>query len=60
MSIRQPRCLVCGARLDMGAPFEHDLRNSECCSVECFRIYMTDDDGVCHADDCEKGEPNHE
>ena len=41
--MKEPRCLVCGAPLDKGAPFEKDVRNSEVCSDECFEIYMTED-----------------
>jgi hypothetical protein len=40
MSLREPRCMVCGARLDLGAPFEKDPRKSEVCSNECYAIFM--------------------
>lgn len=40
MSIREPRCLVCGAPLPIEAPFEGDARNSEVCSDDCYVIYM--------------------
>ena len=43
MSLQEPRCLVCGAPLDKGAPFEKDIRKSEVCSDSCFEIYMTED-----------------
>jgi predicted nucleic acid-binding Zn ribbon protein len=46
----EPRCLVCGAPLDRFALMENTVRKSEVCSNECYEIYMTDDDGVCHAD----------
>ena len=42
MSLLEPRCLVCGAPLDKGAPFEKDVRDSEVCSDLCFEIYMND------------------
>ena len=35
MSIREPRCMVCGAPLDQGAIFNKDPRISETCSYEC-------------------------
>ena len=44
MSSLEPRCLVCGAPLDKGAPFERDVRDSEVCSDECYAIYMHDED----------------
>ena len=50
MSIYEPRCLVCGAPLDKAAPFQKQIRNSECCSDECYQKYMTDDEGICHID----------
>lgn len=43
MALHEPRCMVCGARLDLGAPFEKDVRKSEVCSDECFKIYMHDE-----------------
>lgn len=42
--IHEPRCLVCGAPLAKGAPFETDVRNSEVCSDECYDRYMTPDE----------------
>ena len=39
----EPRCLVCGAPLGPGAPFEKEARFSEVCSDECFKVYMKDD-----------------
>ena len=44
MSLQEPRCLVCGAPLNSGAPFEKDVRNSEVCSDECYDIYMYNED----------------
>ena len=44
MSLREPRCLVCGAPLGLGAPFEEDVRKSEVCSDECYEIYMYNED----------------
>ena len=44
MSLYEPRCLVCGAPLNSGAPFEKDVRNSEVCSDECYDIYMYNED----------------
>ena len=44
MSLLEPRCLVCGAPLEKGAPFEEDVRDSEVCSDECYEIYMHDED----------------
>ena len=44
MSLLEPRCLVCGALLDRGAPFEKEVRNSEVCSDKCYEIYMYDED----------------
>ena len=41
----EPRCLVCGAPLNIFAPFENEVRKSEVCSDECYDIYMTDDNG---------------
>lgn len=32
MSLHEPRCLVCGALLPKGAPFEKSVRDSEVCS----------------------------
>jgi len=43
MSLREPRCLVCGAPLEMGAPFDNDIRN-EVCSYKCYEIYMYNED----------------
>lgn len=40
MSLMEPRCMVCGAPLDKGAPFEKTVRKSEVCSDRCYRIYM--------------------
>jgi len=40
----EPRCLVCGAPIGKGAPFESDIRMSEVCSDECYEIYMHDED----------------
>ena len=40
MSLHEPRCLICGAPLDKGAPFEKDVRKSEVCSDRCYEIYM--------------------
>lgn len=51
MSIFEPRCSVCGARLDRGAIFNRDARISETCSDECYKIFMTDDEGVCHIEE---------
>ena len=44
MSLREPRCLVCGAPLALGAPFEKDVRKSEVCSDKCYEIYMHNED----------------
>ena len=44
MSLLEPRCLVCGAPLSKGAPFEKDIRGSEVCSDKCYEIYMYDED----------------
>jgi predicted nucleic acid-binding Zn ribbon protein len=44
MSLFEPRCLVCGAPLDKGAPFEKEIIGGEVCSDKCYEIYMTDDD----------------
>lgn len=44
MSIREPRCMVCGACLDQGAIFNKDPRISETCSYECAEIYFTNPD----------------
>ena len=40
MSLHEPRCLVCGAPLGQGAPFEKEARNSEVCSDECYEKYI--------------------
>ena len=47
----EPRCLVCGAPLEKGAPFEKDVRNSEVCSDECYEFYTTDEDEVSRDDE---------
>ena len=44
MSLQEPRCMVCGAPLSKGAPFESEVRNSEVCSDECYERYMHDED----------------
>lgn len=44
MLLLEPRCIVCGAPLDRGAPFEKEVRNSEVCSDKCFEIYMYNGD----------------
>ena len=44
MTLREPRCMVCGAPLGMGAPFMDDVRGSEVCSDECYDIYMENED----------------
>jgi predicted nucleic acid-binding Zn ribbon protein len=46
MSLKEPRCLVCGNPLDQGAPFTKisDTRKNEVCSDECFEIYTEKDD----------------
>ena len=44
MSLREPRCLVCGAPLSLGAPFESDVRDSEVCSDKCYGVYMYNED----------------
>lgn len=44
MSLREPRCLVCGNPLDIGAPFKKEARDSEVCSDECYDIYTEKDD----------------
>ncbi len=44
MSLMEPRCMVCGAPLGRGAPFESDPRKSEVCSDKCGDIYFTDPD----------------
>lgn len=46
MSLMEPRCLVCGAPLDKGAPFQSSGRDSETCSDECWKIYSFDEDKV--------------
>ncbi len=40
----EPRCLVCGAPLGKGAPFEKDIRDSEVCSDKCYDLYMNNED----------------
>ena len=40
MSLKEPRCMVCGAPLDPGAIFNEDPRISEVCSDECYRVFM--------------------
>ena len=40
MNLREPRCMVCGAPLNLGAPFESDPRQSEVCSDECYSVFM--------------------
>jgi len=45
MSLHEPRCLVCGAPLDKGAPFENDVRKSEVCSDKCHETYMGKEEG---------------
>lgn len=44
MSLREPRCLVCGAPLGKGDPFGKDVRNSEVCSDKCYEVYMFNED----------------
>ena len=44
MSLLEPRCLVCGAPLDKGAPFEKSVRKSEVCSDKCYEFYTTNED----------------
>ncbi len=44
MNLREPRCMVCGAPLDQGAPFKSDARSSEVCSDECYSVYMDNAD----------------
>lgn len=45
MSLYEPRCVVCGAPLAKGAPFEKDVRKSEVCSnEECYEIYMAEEE----------------
>lgn len=44
MSLLEPRCLVCGAPLDRGAPFGGDARQSEVCSDSCYDKYMYNQD----------------
>jgi len=44
MSLLEPRCLVCGAPLGRGAPFEKSVRKSEVCSDKCYEIYMYNED----------------
>lgn len=52
MNFREPRCLVCGAPLDQGAPFEKNVRDSEVCSDKCYDVYMYDED----AEETEEGD----
>ena len=40
MALYEQRCLVCGAPLDKGAPFENEARKSEVCSDKCYELYM--------------------
>jgi predicted nucleic acid-binding Zn ribbon protein len=56
MSLREPRCLVCSNPLDMGSPFKKTVRESEVCSDKCYRIYMTDDEGVFHPEEDYEGD----
>ena len=42
----ESRCMVCGACLSKGAPFEAEVRNSEVCSDRCYDIYMLDPDAA--------------
>ena len=58
MTLREPRCLVCGAPLALGAPFEKDVRNSEVCSDECYAVYMHNED--CDSEDKEDDENGKE
>jgi predicted nucleic acid-binding Zn ribbon protein len=44
MSLHEPRCLVCGAPLDKGAPFEQTIKKSEVCSDKCYELYMCNED----------------
>ena len=44
MSLHEPRCLVCGAPLGKGAPFEKEVRDSEVCSDKCYEIYFTEEE----------------
>ena len=44
MSLYEPRCMVCGAPLDIGAPFEKDAQKSETCSDKCADIYFHNED----------------
>jgi len=44
MSLYEPRCMVCGAPLGRGAPFENTVRRSEVCSDNCYEIYMLNPD----------------
>ena len=46
MSLMEPRCLVCGAPLDKGAPFQESGRDSETCSDECWETYSFDEDAA--------------
>ncbi len=48
MTMREPRCLVCGAPLEIGAPFQKEVRNSEVCSDECYDRYIHDEDADAH------------
>ncbi len=44
MLLNEPRCMVCGAPLSKGAPFEKLVRNSEVCSDECYDVYMLNEE----------------
>ena len=44
MSLQEPRCMVCGAPLGRGAPFEKEVRDSECCSDGCYEKYTNSED----------------
>ena len=44
MTLLEPRCMVCGAPLGKGAPFEDDVRKSEVCSDDGYATYMNDED----------------
>jgi hypothetical protein len=51
MSLHEPRCLVCGNPFgDMWSFTDKSVRRSEVCSDKCYRIYMTDDDGIFHGE----------
>lgn len=47
----EPRCIVCGSRLDAGAICSPKAIANEVCSDECYDIYMGDD---------ESGDDEHE